>query len=290
MTTNSQQNINQQTEALLGVYSSFLYDKADFFLMLKNFFYFIFLICLALSVYLEGFYLYVITIFSVIAQILGWFFYYKSISTTNLALEFKKISILYNAYKCIPNRFGLSHLLAKASLKKLEEVKSLENKKESNRYNLKDNSSSESILLSVIQENAFWNHHLYSYSFYYFGSRLLLAGFLITILALLSLPLASSDPDYSIWRLILIIPSFIIVYEQIEMALNYRKASIEMLELDNEISRIDKKTDFSLILSLFTKYILTLNMKLMIPESIYKENASALNKAWEERVLSSSTN
>jgi len=277
-------SISQNTEALLGIYASFLYDTADFFSMLKNLFYSLFLVCLATSIWLEGFYLYVVTVFSVTAQISGWFFYHKSIGISSLALEFKKVSVLYNAYNHVPSDFGLSHLLARVNPKKLKEIELLENKKKSNSYNLKDNSSSESILLSIIQENAFWNHHLYNYSFQYFGIRLLLAGFLISVLALLSVPLISSDPNYYVLRLLLIIPSFIIVYEQIEMALNYRKASIEMLELDNEISRLSKGIDSSVVLNLFTKYILILNMKLIPPKYIYEENENVLNKAWEIRV------
>lgn len=210
-----------------------------------------------------------------------------------LALDFQKMSMLYDAYGTIASDFDLSHLQSRVSLRVSKGVSKILVERQaapaSSAYNIINGSSPELRLLSMIQENAFWNHHLYGYSYKRLGLSLLVATLLVGGFSLFLIPVITSDPDYSLPRLAFTVLSFAIIYEQVEAALNYKKASADMLELDNEISRLDGDIGMQVVLRLFSKYNSIQDMRLSMPHSIYKMNRDRLNNAWGERVLARSS-
>jgi hypothetical protein len=65
--------------------------------------------------------------------------------------------------------------------------------------------------------------------------------------------------------------------------LKYKQASKEMLEIDNEIARIDANTSCGSLLHLFHKYNQIKQDCPHIPTTIYKSNRERLNEIWSHR-------
>ena len=272
----------------LNAYYRALHDEARSYANIKNCFSILVVLSLTLAIYAKGYYLYAASLSALMLQLVAWFYNYKSVISSSLAQDFQKTSMLYEAYGIVPSEFDLSHSQSRVSLfvsKRVLKIKEEQNiELISSAYNIKNTSSPEHILLSMIQENAFWNHHLFRYSFILLSLNLFVATLFIGSLSLFLIPIIVTDPDYSLPRLGFTVLSFTIIYEIIELALNYRKASVEMLELDNEISRHSQDIGMHEVLRIFSKYNSIQNMNLHILKNIYLKNKDRLNNAWAERV------
>ncbi len=277
----------------LSAYYQALHDEALNLAKFKNSFSVVVVAALVAAIYAKGYWLYAAALSALLFQVLVWFFSYKSAGSSALALDFQKMSMLYDAYGTVVSDFDLSHLQSRVSLRVSSRVfKILAERQEgqaNNTYRIINDSSPELRLISMIQENAFWNHHLYSYSYKTLELRLLVASLLVGAFSLFLIPVITSDPDYSLPRLAFTVLSFAIIYEQVERALNYKTASAGMLELDNEISRLYGDPGTQVVLRLFSKYNSIQDMRLSIPDSIYRENRDRLNNAWDQRVAARSS-
>jgi len=136
---------------------------------------------LSFSIYAKGYCLYSAAIAALLFQILSWFLKTRTENIRYLANEFQKISMLYRAYGAVPSEFQLSHLKALVSENISSKVaKKIENDEKGAEYNLESDDTARDILMSMIHENSYWNHHLYRTIFI-----VLAAGISIIVIALL---------------------------------------------------------------------------------------------------------
>lgn len=247
--------------------------------------------CLSYSVFACGYFLYAATIAAFLFQIVSWYLKTKVGNIRYLANEFQKISMLYRAYGKIPSEFQLSHLKALVGEKIASKVEKKKEKDEMGaEYNLESSENSREILMSMIHENSFWNHHLYKSVFIFLlgGISLVILGLIVT--SLFALPLIKIDPEYTIPRLAFTFLSFSLVYEVLEKAANSYHSSKIMLEIDNELARTKKEISEEHLLKLFNQYCDIKESAPDVPSFVYKSNRSRLNSGWSSRVNMNKSN
>lgn len=241
--------------------------------------------CLSYSIFARGYPLYAAAIMALIFQVISWYLKSRVASIRYLANEFQKISMLYRAYGKIPSEFQLSHLKALVSDKISSRVQNKKNNDENEtEYNLENAEGAREILLSMMHENSYWNHHLYKAVFVVISASLsvILIGLVIT--SLFALPLMKIDPEYTIPRLAFTFLSFSLIYEVIEKALKSHSSSKIMLEIDNELTRSRKDISEEHLLKIFNQYCDIKESTPDIPYFLYKSNRAKLNAGWSSRV------
>jgi len=241
--------------------------------------------CLSYSIFAHGYHLYAAAIAALSFQILSWYLKKKAENIRYLANEFQKISMLHRAYGRIPSEFQLSHLKALVSAKISSEVeKKKENDARGAEYNLGNAQNPREILTSMIQENSYWNHHLYKSVFIIlFGViSAIILGLVVT--SLFALPLIKIDPEYSVPRLAFTFLSFSLIYEVLEKVANSYNSSKIMLEIDNELTRSKKNITEEHLLKVFNQYCDVKESAPDVPSFVYKSNRNRLNCGWESRI------
>ncbi len=241
--------------------------------------------CLLYSIFAHGYDLYAAAIAALLFQTASWYLKTKVESVRYLANEFQKISMLYHAYGEVPSKFQLSHLKAAVSKK----ISSLVSKKSENneggaKYNLKSNETPRKILMSMIHENSYWNHHLYSSTFLILASSISIAIIILIVTTLFSLPLINIDPEYTVPRLAFTFLSFSLIYEFLEKTLKSYSSSKIMLEIDNELSREKQNITEEHLLKIFNQYCDIKEAAPNIPNFVYNSNKGKLNRGWDSRI------
>ncbi|MCI0446669.1 hypothetical protein L0152_26130, partial [bacterium] len=205
----------------LDYYFQSLFKQANRFDIMRRGLMAMTIFCLMCSIIAKGYFLYILAVSVLLLQILSWCSKIKSNNIRYLGNEFQKLSMLYRAYNQIPSEFQLSHLKALVTKWISNDV---EKKKETNapraEYNLSRSENPKEILISMIHENSYWNHHLYRSVFIIFVSTVSTIIFGLIIVSLLFLPLITIDPDYTVPRLAFSFLSFTLIYEWLEKAVN----------------------------------------------------------------------
>ena len=241
-------------------------------------------ISLSYSVYANGYHLYAATIIALLFQVTSWYLKTKMENVRYLANEFHKISMLYRAYNKIPSEFQLSHLKALVSKSIFSEVeKKIKTDDLGAEYNIINNGNSREILMSLIHENSYWNHHLYKSVFMLLVGGVSVVIIALTITSLFALPLIKIDPNYTVPRLAFTFLSFSLLYEVLEKSITSYNSSIIMLEIDNELSRC-KNISEEHLLKVFNQFCYIRETAPDVPFFIYESNKDRLNSGWESRV------
>lgn len=241
--------------------------------------------CLSYSIYAHGYLLYAAAIAALILQMISWYLKSRVGNIRYLANEFQKISMLHRAYGRIPSEFQLSHLKALVSEKIAKKVeKRKEDDEQGAEYSLGNADSAREILLSMIHENSYWNHHLYKAVFVVLagGLSVIIIGLIVT--SLFALPLIKIDPEYTVPRLAFTFLSFSLMYEVIENALKSHSSSKIMLEIDNELTRSRQDISEEHLLKVFNQYCDIKESTPNVPYFLYKSNRARLNAGWNSRV------
>lgn len=245
---------------------------------------------LSYSLYAHGYPLYAAAIAALTFQAISWYLKTRVENIRYLANEFQKISMLYRAYGRIPSEFQLSHLKALVTEKIALEI---EKKKESNEqgaeYALEKDGNAREILLSMIHENSYWNHHLYKSIFIFLvgGFSIFVIG--LVIAALFALPIMKIDPEYTIPRLAFTFLSFSLIYELLEKAIKSYSSSKIMLEIDNELSRSRQDISEEHLLKVFNQYCDIKESTPNVPYFLYRSNKCRLNAGWNSRIQMNNT-
>lgn len=175
--------------------------------------------------------------------------------------------------------------------KKLEDRKKKLN--EGANYNFPKDVKGAKKLCYMMQENAYWNHHLYeNCSQHGFRKFFGILGIIIFLL-LLIIPILSADINYSIPRIGLIVLSFVMVYENLDRALIWRSSSKMMLAIDNHLQHVNSKTEDiveDFVMLMYSNYNITKLITPTIPNSLYKAHKEKLNIGWAERIKQMSQN
>lgn len=240
---------------------------------------------LSYSIYARGYLLYVAAMAALLLQVVSWSLKTRVENIRYLANEFQKISMLYRAYGSIPSEFQLSHLKALVSEKISSEVEKKKEKGEIGaEYNLAHDDNPREILTSMIHENSYWNHHLYKSVFFLIVSGVTIILIVLITAFLFALPLIKTDPEYTIPRLAFTFLSFSLLYEVLEKAASSYSSSKIMLEIDNELSRINEEITEQHLLKLFNQYCEIKETAPDVPYFIYKSNKGKLNNGWNSRI------
>jgi len=241
--------------------------------------------CLSYSIYAHGYHLYAAAIAALSFQIVSWYLKTKVENIRYLANEFQKISMLYRAYGRIPSEFQLSHLKAVVSGKISSNVeKKKENEDMGAEYNLECAENPRDILMSMIHENSYWNHHLYKSVFIILVGGISVIIFLLIFTSLFALPLIKIDPEYTVPRLAFTFLSFSLIYEILEKAAKSYSSSKIMLEIDNELTRSRRDITEEHLLKVFNQYCDIKESAPDVPYFLYKSNRSRLNSGWNSRI------
>ncbi|MEI6069941.1 MAG: hypothetical protein WCP96_21630 [Methylococcaceae bacterium] len=241
--------------------------------------------CLSYSIYAHGYRLYVAAIAAPSFQIVSWYLKTKVESIRYLANEFQKISMLYRAYGRIPSEFQLSHLKALVSEKISSEVeKKKENDDMGAEYNLESTENPREILMSMIHENSYWNHHLYKSVFIMLIGGISAIIFVLIFTSLFALPFIKIDPEYTIPRLAFTFLSFSLIYEVLEKAAKSYSSSKIMLEIDNELTRSRQDITEENLIKVFNQYCDIKESAPDVPYFVYISNRSRLNSGWNSRI------
>ena len=282
----------------LKCYKNKLYELARKWSVCRNCLLWIEFFLLILLVFLDDYHIitYVTLGVIVLIHISTEYLKYRIKRANMLAFKFDKLRILRIAYNYLPSNFEIADLKSESIFfnLNLRACLNMKNEFEEDDYNIIDNSTPEKKLLSILQENAFWNHHQYQYM-YLKKRKFISIIFSIIFLILFAYigTLLFVDNTYSIKilfadhpiNIILVFLSFGVLYEIIDEMYNYKKASMEMNELDNEITRIyDKDNLTNSAMSLIVKYHYIKAMCPYIDNDIYKNYGKSLNIAWDLRV------
>jgi len=253
-------------------YAKPLYKKAKNLMYARYFFLLITLISLVFSVITTGKELYISTLTALFASIIAWFINKRSKIKKTLANDFHKQGLLANSYEIIENSFKISHLIARVD-KQTNKIGSEANSNEINKTPLSH----------IIHENSYWNHHQYNELFKIYIAIILVVIFTFCAVALYSIPFINLNSDYLIPRLAFTVLSFSILYEMIENTIKLYNSSQQMLDMDNEISRTNKISEYKII-DLYNSYISVIESTPDIPEFLYERNKEQLNKGWAIRL------
>jgi len=239
---------------------------------------------LSISIYVNGFILYLLSIFALISQIISWLIKVKTNELNSLAHEMHSMHLISIAYGNIPSEFIISHLISKVDSNVFSKIdKKLKDEKvDGAKFTSDKNELGNNKLIKMIQENSYWNYNLYKYT-YKRNCKIIIIALLIIITAfIIYLPFISFSQNFDFARLILSFLSFVILYEFLESTLIMKKGAESMLEIDNEISR-NKVLDENKLLSIFSQYINIKNNVPSPPEKIYLKYRDILNNGWQER-------
>lgn len=246
--------------------------------------------CLSYSIYAHGYLLYAAAISALTFQVTSWYLKTRVENIRYLANEFQKVSMLYRAYGRIPSEFQLSHLKALVSEKVSSEVqKKKGNEERGAEYNLESDKSEREILLSMIHENSYWNHHLYKSIFIILVGGLSVIATALVMTSLFALPLMKVDPEYTVPRLAFTFLSFSLIYEVLEKAIKSYSSSKIMLEIDNELTRSRQDISEEHLLKVFNQYCDIKESTPNVPYFLYKSNRGRLNAGWNSRVQMNNT-
>ncbi|HBV21531.1 MAG TPA: hypothetical protein DEF07_07415 [Nitrosomonas sp.] len=270
----------------LEYYFEALFQESNLYIKIRYILLVLTITFLSVSIFVDGYILYISTFFALIFQSFSWCLKYKIGNIRDIANEFHKISMLTSAYGYIPCEFQLSHLKTSVSNNVFCEVKEkTKNDAKGTEYYLNNLNNPREKLLSMIHENCYWNFHLFRTVFRHliFGISLTIIV-LITLVVILAIPLTKSDPEYTILRLAFIFLSFSLFYEVIERAVYSHRSSRIMLEIDNELTRSKEKITELQLLKIFNQYCDAKESAPNVPFFIYSSNKHRLNSGWENRV------
>lgn len=185
----------EKSQEIDNCYKS-LFCGANVLDKIRLFLAFLTIMCLMLAIIAHGYYLYAVAGSALLLQFFSWCVKINIDKMRYIANEFQKISMLSRAYNEIPSAFHLSHLTALISKHLTRGLKSSSlGSNSASDYEVKDCSTPRHILISMIHENCYWNHHLYRSVFMF------LVCLLSAMILLILIPLFFSPPHSNRCRL-----------------------------------------------------------------------------------------
>lgn len=234
------------------------------------------------SIFVSGNLIFIITALMFIAQI-GVFWLNKIRSRDeSLAHRLHEYAILYSNFRNSTFNFDISQIKGSISSSVHELVEKQKTDPDSSDYLVDD--TAKNALLLMIQENAFWNYHLYNASFWRAIFKIVVPIIGMAFIALLIFILNPGlvDKEYTAPRILIAILAANVVFSQVDNIFKWYSGAKEMLELDNIIARDTEKSD-DFWLHIFAKYNIAKTSTPLVADSIYRKNKDKLNKAWESR-------
>lgn len=263
----------------LNNYYTLLFNQAQRFDRNSQRMEFFLIVLLVAANFIDGKWLYILTIISLAIQVFAFILKRMQDQNEALAHKLQEYAMLYVTFKKDTFNFDVSQIKGKLENKIF--TKALQNEPESSSYLVEE--TDKNALLLMIQENAFFNHHLFIQS-----SRRGLQYVLIPILGIIVFLILAISTDITkdqtllIPRILIALLTTNIIFNQIVNILKWYRSAEEMLSLDNSIARQhDKGEDFWL--HTFSTYNVVKSSTPLITERIYEKHKKRLNSAWKTR-------
>lgn len=217
-------------------------------------------------------------------QIISFIFKNKQRDYETIAHKLQEYAMLYTTFRKNTFNFDVSQLKGVIHNNIHKKVSSQEQEPESADYLVDE--ESKNALLMMIQENAFWNHHLFSYCFRRSMMMLILpvTGVIVFILVAIIGQPHWEISKFFLPRILIGILTANVFFTQLETVIRFYNGSKEMLQLDNMIARDGGKGE-DFWLHVFAKYNMAKTLTPLVKNSIYEKNKVKLNLAWKTRSI-----
>ncbi len=273
---NVMENLDKYYNVLLG--QAEINDKYN------RWFEYLFLLIVVAALFTKGDWAYFFAIVGALFQI--WLYINKKTQQNYeiLAHKIQAYSMIYSVYKKDTFNFDVSHIIGNLEPKVHKLVLEMLNHPESAHYLAPEQSPDRLVLM--VQENSFWNTHLFTYV--YKESILKVAVYIFLAIILLFAYIASLkymgtlDTDFLFPRIIILLLTANFMWNEIDKAILWYPASKNMLEIDNSVARQKHfSQDFSI--NIFSYYNLIKTTTPLFDSEIYKKQKLKINAAWAAR-------
>ena len=231
--------------------------------------------------FVEGHIIWIASIFALLLQLI--IFYLKKLQRyyETIGHKVQEFSMLNSFYKASTFDFDISQIIGSLNPKLHKIAKEQPDNPQSSEY-LTDSETSNK-LLGMIQENSFWNHHLFRYCYKKSVVKIIIWVLLIVLGILFSIGTNLADKNYYFHRTLLLFITANLLWNELDKVWSWYNASKAMLSIDNSISRHENPSqDF--VIHTFSLYTFTKSISPLINDKTYNKNQSKLNNGWEVRV------
>ncbi len=263
--------------ASLQSLSSAVLDSAKNKSIYKNTLHVLTFICAALSIFLDGHWLYVLAVVALLSELFSWFLSLFIEREKSLGQEILRLNILQQAFGS-KMEVDIAYLKSKVNKRDYSKAEKFVNQA----YYATENPEPEKRLVDIIQESCFWSQHLYQSCQKRAVHFTVFVAILIIILAITGLTLIGSDDNYSVPRLSLLFLTFFPLWSSIGNAISFSSASNKLQSIDQRLNNIGYEQ--SSILSIFAEYNVVTSNTPLIPQKVYESEQGKLNELWGERV------
>lgn len=259
--------------------SSAVLDSAKHMSKYKSALHILTFVCAALSIFLNGYWLYALAVIALLSELTSWFLSLSMESKKSLGQEIMRLNILQQA-------FGSKMAVDVAYLKsKVDKSAFLKSEKFDNQaYYATEKLEPEKRLIAILQESCFWSQHLYQSCQKRAVVFSVVLSILIIVLVITGLTMLGTDSNYSIPRLSLLFLTFFPLWSSIGNAMSFSSASTKLQSIDQRLNNTGYEQ--SSILSIFAEYNVVTSNTPLIPQKVYESEQSKLNELWEERTNS----
>jgi len=264
----------------LNKYYSTLFQEAKWWNMINQIIEILFFILLIDSFLLSQWQLYLSPIFCLTLPILFWCFKKQCDFYGSLAHKIQEYAMLYDVFKKDTFNFDLSQIKGAIGLSIHKKVKSLPSDPPGSVYTADGDSKNQ--LLLMMQENCFFNHHLYQAVYKSVLVKIFLLFIFLAVAFLFSQIAWNVDENLFVSRIILTFFTAVLLYNELDKVWTWRFASKAMLMLDNAISR-QKNYEEDFMLLIFARYNLIKSTTPIISNRFYYRRTDKLNEAWATR-------
>lgn len=265
--------------ASLQSLSSAVLDSAKVKSKCKIYLHVITFACAALSIFLHGYWLYILAIAALLAELGSWLISLSIERKKSLGQEILRLNILQKAFGS-KMAVDTAYLKSKVNEKEYSKAESFERQG----YYATEEENPEKRLVDIIQESCFWSQHLYQSCHSRAVIFSVFLAILIIMLAITALTLVGSDGNYSVPRLSLLFFTFFPLWISIGDAISFASASSKLRGIDQRLNNIGHEQ--SSILYIFAEYNVVTSKTPLIPQKIYMSEQKKLNRLWAERVCS----
>ena len=243
----------------------------------------LFFITAIISLFTTNYILYLVSVIALITSTIAFLFRLIANHRNILGHSLHRISMLAKAYRISGDYFDVAYLLPKIPSKlHRAALKAAKSTNSSGSYTSPTSEPGAELLRWMIQENAYFNAALYDAC----ADRALRNLFIFTIffllLVLLIIPITDGAIEYMTLRIILVILSLAVLYEQVERWAAWRFASRVMRDLENELARFKTVPEHRILL-LFSNYQVVICSTPEIDKTVYEDNRKKLNSGWQQR-------
>ena len=270
-------------KSLNPIYSA-LFDESKYFDRWYQLCHFSVLCLATSSIFASRTLLYAIVIAGLLSQAGLLIFGHLSERSRAMAHRIERISMVVTAFGGEQGDFDISDLKGNLSARvhKLSALKAKE-QEPTTKYNLPSHIPANEALGFLIQENSYWNHHLFAVSARRAWIRFLFIVVLLTVAALFWVVLVGLSSSSLVGATILMIfLSSLRLWEELKKALIWRDSSASMFAIDSMLRNPDNRRSPSVTLP-FANYCAVNEQTPAISQRIYDAHSAKLHDGWATR-------